>query len=59
MSQKSEPVVQKSSTVVNEASPRWGDKFDFVGISADSFVVFNVKDHGTKDKVRVTKLRST
>mmetsp|Transcript_9432 Transcript_9432/g.22710 ORF Transcript_9432/g.22710 Transcript_9432/m.22710 type:complete len:583 (-) Transcript_9432:189-1937(-) len=45
-----EPIVQKSSVVYNEQSPRWGDKFDFVGISADSFVVFNVKDHAEKDK---------
>mmetsp|Transcript_21148 Transcript_21148/g.58683 ORF Transcript_21148/g.58683 Transcript_21148/m.58683 type:complete len:654 (+) Transcript_21148:121-2082(+) len=44
------PLVQKSSVVYNEQSPRWGDKFDFVGISADSFIVFNVKDISQKDK---------
>lgn len=51
------PIVQTSSVVFNEQSPRWGDKFDFVGISADSFVVFNVRDCQIRDKPSLGKLR--
>jgi len=36
--------VQKSSVVLNEDSPRWGDKFDFVMINADSSLTVRVME---------------
>ena len=36
--------VQKSSYVLNDDSPRWGDKFDFVMINANSNLTVRVME---------------
>jgi len=36
--------IQKSSYVLNDDSPRWGDKFDFVMINADSHLTVRVME---------------
>lgn len=36
--------IQRSSVVLNDNSPRWGDKFDFVMINANSFLVVTVME---------------
>lgn len=41
---KDRPTTQKSTQVVNDSSPRWGTKFDFVDITAGSTLFCQVYD---------------
>ena len=54
-------VAERKSTVVpNDSNPRWGDKFDFVMINANSNVVVTVVEKvGFLESVmKITKVRS-
>ena len=41
---KDDVELQRSSVIMNEDNPRWGEKFDFVMVSATSALDLNVYD---------------